>query len=74
MIGEVGVASAVPAPGGPAPSTADVRAWCRGRIADYEAPDIVVRADDLPVNATYEIDRTELRRRAAEAVAAQPPR
>ncbi|MFV2176471.1 class I adenylate-forming enzyme family protein [Actinomadura sp. LOL_016] len=74
VIGEVGVAFAVAAPGGPAPSGAEVRAWCRGRIADYKAPDIVVWADDLPVNATYKIDRSELRRRAARAVAAQPPR
>jgi acyl-CoA synthetase (AMP-forming)/AMP-acid ligase II len=69
VIGEVGVAFAVPAGAGPAPSAEDIRSWCRGRIADYKAPDLVVWLDDLPVNATYKIDRAELRRRAARAVA-----
>ncbi|MFC5751879.1 class I adenylate-forming enzyme family protein [Actinomadura rugatobispora] len=71
VIGELGVAFAVPAGAGPPPETAEIRAWCRGRIADYKAPDIVVWLDDLPVNATYKIDRTELRRRAEDAVARQ---
>jgi acyl-CoA synthetase (AMP-forming)/AMP-acid ligase II len=71
VIGEVGVAFVV---GDPAPTTDEVRAWCRDRIADYKAPDLVVPVEDLPVNATYKIDRTELRRRAAIAVARQPAR
>ncbi|XVQ08295.1 AMP-binding enzyme [Spirillospora sp. CA-255316] len=71
VIGEVGVAFAVPDGAGPPPETAEIRAWCRGRIADYKAPDVVVWLDDLPVNTTYKIDRTELRRRAADAVAEQ---
>ena len=71
VIGEVGVAFVV---GDPALTTASVRLWCRDRIADYKAPDLVVVVDDLPVNATYKIDRTELRRRAAIAVARQPAR
>jgi acyl-CoA synthetase (AMP-forming)/AMP-acid ligase II len=41
------------------------------RIADYKAPDLPVWVDDLPVNATHKIDRTELRRRAARANAAR---
>jgi acyl-CoA synthetase (AMP-forming)/AMP-acid ligase II len=71
VIGELGVAFVV---GDLALTTAAVRAWCHGRIADYKAPDLVVVVDDLPVNATYKIDRTELRRRAAIAVARQPAR
>lgn len=75
VIGEVGVAFVVVvADGDPPPTTEEVRAWCHDLIADYKAPDLVVPVDDLPVNATYKIDRTELRRRAAVAVARQPAR
>lgn len=74
MIGEVGVAFVVPAAGGPLPPAEEIRAWCRGRIADYKAPDHVVWTDDLPVNATYKIDRAELRRRAEREVARRAPR
>lgn len=71
VIGEVGVAFVV-VDGSPAPATDEIRAWCRDRIADYKAPDLVVPVDDLPVNATYKVDRTELRRRAAIAIALHP--
>jgi acyl-CoA synthetase (AMP-forming)/AMP-acid ligase II len=74
VIGELGVAFVVAAGGGPAPSADEVRAWCRDRIADYKTPDIVVPVEDLPVNATYKIDRSELRRQAAIAVGRQPAR
>jgi acyl-CoA synthetase (AMP-forming)/AMP-acid ligase II len=74
VIGELGVAFVVASGTGPAPGTDEVRAWCRDRVADYKAPDLVVLVDDLPVNATYKIDRTELRHLAATAVARQPAR
>jgi acyl-CoA synthetase (AMP-forming)/AMP-acid ligase II len=74
VIGEIGVAFVVPADGSPAPGTEEARDWCRGLIADYKAPDLVVAVADLPVNATYKLDRTELRRMAAIAVAEQPTR
>jgi acyl-CoA synthetase (AMP-forming)/AMP-acid ligase II len=74
VIGEIGVAFVVPAEGSPAPGTHEVRDWCRDLIADYKAPDLVVAVDDLPVNATYKLDRTQLRRMAAIAVAEQPAR
>jgi acyl-CoA synthetase (AMP-forming)/AMP-acid ligase II len=74
VIGELGVAFVVAAGGGPVPPTDEIRAWCRNRIADYKAPDLVVPVEDLPVNATYKVDRTELRRLAAAAVAQQPGR
>jgi acyl-CoA synthetase (AMP-forming)/AMP-acid ligase II len=67
VIGEVGVAFVVAAPGAPVDAEA-VRAWCRRRIADYKVPDLVLLVDDLPVNATYKVDRTALRRLAADAV------
>jgi acyl-CoA synthetase (AMP-forming)/AMP-acid ligase II len=73
VIGDLGVAFVV-VEGDPALTTQEVRAWCRGVIADYKAPDLVMAVADLPVNATYKIDRTELRRQAAAAIAQQPPR
>jgi acyl-CoA synthetase (AMP-forming)/AMP-acid ligase II len=44
---------------------ADLRAWCRERIADYKVPDIVAFVDDLPVNATFKVDTGQLRATAA---------
>jgi acyl-CoA synthetase (AMP-forming)/AMP-acid ligase II len=74
VIGEIGVAFVVPVDGNPTPGTDEVRDWCRNLIADYKAPDLVVPVDDLPVNATYKLDRTRLRRMAAIAVTEQPAR
>jgi acyl-CoA synthetase (AMP-forming)/AMP-acid ligase II len=74
VIGELGVAFAVPAPDVPKPSLEEVRDWCREQIADYKAPDIVVWVPDIPVNATYKVDRNELRRMAVEAVSRQQAR
>ncbi|RAY16246.1 long-chain fatty acid--CoA ligase [Actinomadura craniellae] len=71
VIGEIGVAFVVPA-AGRAPAAEELRDWCRGLIADYKVPDLVVFADDLPVNTVHKIDRTELRRRAAAEAAARP--
>jgi len=68
VIGEVGVAFVVPFSGCPAPDAEEIRAWCRDLIADYKVPDVVLGVADLPVNATYKVDRAELRRRAALAV------
>jgi acyl-CoA synthetase (AMP-forming)/AMP-acid ligase II len=69
VIGEVGVAFVVAANGDLAPD--DVRTWCRDRIADYKVPDIVLVVEDLPVNATFKVDRAGLLRQAAQAVASQ---
>ena len=69
VIGEIGVAFVVTdgragdADG--AVTAAELRAWCRARIADYKVPDTVVFVADLPVNATFKIDVAELRRTAA---------
>jgi acyl-CoA synthetase (AMP-forming)/AMP-acid ligase II len=58
--------------GGDAVTAEELRTWCRERIADYKVPDLVMFADDLPVNATYKVDVTRLRSIAAEAVARHP--
>jgi acyl-CoA synthetase (AMP-forming)/AMP-acid ligase II len=64
VLGEVGVAFVVPAPGGdPTTLTRDgLRAWCRSRVADYKAPDRVVVVDELPLNATHKVDKQALAR------------
>jgi acyl-CoA synthetase (AMP-forming)/AMP-acid ligase II len=68
VLGEIGVAFVVPVPGRPALDTEEIKAWCRDLIAGYKVPDVVLGVADLPVNATYKVDRAELRRQAALAV------
>ncbi|MDX6740936.1 class I adenylate-forming enzyme family protein [Actinocorallia sp. A-T 12471] len=68
VIGEVGVAFVV----ADGPDEAELKDWCRARIADYKCPDAVVFVADLPVNAAFKVDVTELRRRAAELIAGSP--
>jgi len=64
VIGEIGVAFVIPDAAG-AVTASELQAWCRGRIADYKAPDTVVFVDDLPVNATFKVDTRQLKRMAA---------
>ena len=68
VLGEVGVAFLVPAPGSaPAGLERDaLRAWCRDRLADYKSPDRVVLVDDLPVTAMMKIDKRALLERATQ--------
>jgi acyl-CoA synthetase (AMP-forming)/AMP-acid ligase II len=68
VIGEIGVAFVVAEEHTDPVTAAELRAWCRDRIADYKVPDTVVVLDDLPVNATYKVDTTELRTMAAALV------
>jgi acyl-CoA synthetase (AMP-forming)/AMP-acid ligase II len=69
VLGEVGVAFVVPAPGAePSALTRDgLRAWCRDRLADYKAPDRVVVVDSLPLNPTHKVDKQALARLADDA-------
>lgn len=67
VIGEIGVAFVVPAPGADLKES-ELRAWCRERIADYKTPDAVAIVDDLPVNATFKVDTGQLRTMAAQHV------
>ena len=68
VLGEVGVAFVVPAPGA-SPSDLDretLRSWCRERLADYKAPDRVVVLDELPVTSMLKIDKQALVKLASE--------
>ena len=65
VLGEIGVAFVVAAPAGAdgapvAPGRDELRAWCRGRLADYKAPDRVVVVDALPLNPTHKVDKDAL--------------
>ncbi|TMA28652.1 MAG: fatty acid--CoA ligase family protein [Deltaproteobacteria bacterium] len=62
-MGEVGMAFVVPAPG-PAPTAAELAAWCRDAMANYKVPRRIEIVPALPVNAAGKVDKVELRRRA----------
>jgi acyl-CoA synthetase (AMP-forming)/AMP-acid ligase II len=62
-IGEIGVAFVVPADPGAPPDRDELRAWCRGRLADYKAPDRVEIVDELPLTSMMKIDKAALRAR-----------
>ena len=49
--------------GNPAPEVEELRAFCRGRVADYAVPKAVVFADDLPRTASGTVDRGAVRDR-----------
>lgn len=46
-------------------TTADLRAWCASRLANYKVPKRFIVLDDLPLLPIGKVDRAELRRRAA---------
>jgi acyl-CoA synthetase (AMP-forming)/AMP-acid ligase II len=63
VIGEIGVAFVVPDAAGTV-TAAELKQWCRNRIADYKVPDTVILVDDLPVNATFKVDTGQLKKMA----------
>jgi acyl-CoA synthetase (AMP-forming)/AMP-acid ligase II len=63
VIGEIGVAFVVP-DAAQAVTAAELKQWCRDRIADYKVPDTVILVDDLPVNATFKVDVRQLKKMA----------
>lgn len=61
VLGEKGLAVIVAREGAPAPTPAEVRAFCRAELADYKIPDFVELRSELPLNATYKVDKKRLR-------------
>ena len=61
VLGEIGVAFLVVAPGSSPPSLAVLRTWCEDRLADYKAPDRVVVVDALPLTSMLKVDKSRLR-------------
>lgn len=72
VIGEIGVAFVVPVDRTQPPSLAELRDWCKQRLADYKAPDRVEIVAELPLTGIMKIDKAELRKRLAAEAA--PPR
>jgi acyl-CoA synthetase (AMP-forming)/AMP-acid ligase II len=60
VLGQIGAAFVVPPPGGAAPTSDELRAWARSRLADYKAPDRVAIVDDLPLTPMSKIDKRAL--------------
>ncbi len=59
VLGEVGVAVVVAAPGS-APDLDALRAHCRGLLADYKAPDALVVVEELPLTPMMKVDPVRL--------------
>jgi acyl-CoA synthetase (AMP-forming)/AMP-acid ligase II len=60
VLGERGTAFVVVEPGEDPPDLAELRNWCRDRIADYKAPDRLMLVDAFPLNATHKVDKAAL--------------
>jgi acyl-CoA synthetase (AMP-forming)/AMP-acid ligase II len=77
VLGEIGVAFVVVAPDadpGDDDLLADLRAAVRRTLADYKAPDRLVRVETLPLTSMLKVDKRVLSHRAAELVAAPTDR
>lgn len=66
-MGEVGMAFVVLRPGAQA-TPDELKAWCRGEMANYKVPRYVEIVDELPLNATGKVLKYELRDRGAKLV------
>ena len=71
--GAVPVASVVPRPGAPVPDDAELRAFCRARLAPYKVPAAFVVVASLPRTASGKLRRSELRAALADPAPAVPP-
>jgi acyl-CoA synthetase (AMP-forming)/AMP-acid ligase II len=61
---QVGHAFVLPVPGQPEPSSAELTAHCRERLAGYKIPKAIEIVSDLPFIAIGKVDRVTLRKRA----------
>jgi acyl-CoA synthetase (AMP-forming)/AMP-acid ligase II len=66
VLGEIGVAVVVPAPGA-RPELTALRAHCAARLSDYKAPDALVVVDELPLTPMMKVDPVRLGTLAAQA-------
>jgi HIP---CoA ligase len=62
-LGEVGAAFVVPTPDGP-PDLDELRAFCREQMANYKVPRHVWIVDELPLNPSNKVLKTDLREMA----------
>jgi len=61
VIGEIGVAFIVPSDPAAQPAEAELRQWCRERLADYKTPDEFRYVTQLPLTPMLKVDRRTLR-------------
>lgn len=61
VLGEIGVAYVVVAPGAEPPTLDELRAWCQERLADYKAPDRLELVEALPFTSMMKVDKLALR-------------
>jgi fatty-acyl-CoA synthase len=59
--GQTPVAVVIPADPASPPTLDDLAAWCRGRLASYKKPTVLVVVDSLPRNASGKVLKHELR-------------
>jgi acyl-CoA synthetase (AMP-forming)/AMP-acid ligase II len=62
VLGEKGLAVVVLREGARPPSAEEIRDFCRSALADYKTPDFVEIRSELPINAMYKVDKSELLR------------
>ena len=67
-LGEVGAAFIVATPDGP-PDLSELGEWCRREMANYKVPRYFWLIDELPLNPSNKVLKTELRARAAGLLA-----
>ena len=68
MLGEIGVAFVVAAPGAAPDARRAARRFCQAALADYKAPDRLVVVDALPVTSVGKVDKRALAEDAPMAV------
>jgi hypothetical protein len=64
----------VPRPGAPVPDDAELRAFCRARLAPYKVPTAFFVVESLPRTVSGKLRRSELRAALAVPAPAVPPR
>jgi len=69
VLGEIGVAVVVAAPGAPPPDLEELRGHCRAQLSDYKAPDAIVLVDELPLTPMMKVDPARLAELAQVGVA-----
>ncbi|HEY3681823.1 MAG TPA: AMP-binding protein [Streptosporangiaceae bacterium] len=63
VLGEVGRFYVVPKPDAPAPTAAELEAFCRAHLADYKVPKQFAITADLPLTPVGKVRKAELRSR-----------
>ena len=64
-LGEVGAAFVVPAPTGP-PALEELGEWCKEQMANYKVPRYFWIVEELPLNPSNKVLKTELREIATD--------